>query len=131
MGHFNNIIIRPKTGETVTQDIGTVYQDLPEMGQLSCLMVDVAAACTFSTTPGLDLHNIFTKIEVLVNGSKVIKSFDMKQARALAHYHGFDLSQLGWYSRQATSGDKTYWTIPILFGRWPGCLLYTSDAADE
>jgi len=36
MGHFDNIIIRPRTGETPATTIGTIYQDLPEKGWLSC-----------------------------------------------------------------------------------------------
>jgi hypothetical protein len=127
MGHFNNIIIRPQTGEVVTSQVGTVYQDLPELGQLSQLMVDVRAACTYSTNPGLDIWNAVTKIEVLVNGSKVIKSLDMKQARALAYYHGYDISTLGMYGRQRLSGDFTWWNIPIMFGRYPGDKEYMLD----
>jgi hypothetical protein len=127
MGHFNNIIIRPQTGEVATSQVGTIYQDLPEMGMLSQLMVDVAAASNYSTHPGLDIWNAITRIEVLVNGSKVIKSFDMKQARALAHFHGYDLSTLGCYGRGRTTGDFTYWNIPIMFGRYAGDKEYMLD----
>ncbi|GAH54506.1 unnamed protein product, partial [marine sediment metagenome] len=116
MGHFDNIIIRPQTGEVTSAGVGTIYQDLPEKGYLSTLMVDLAAVVAFSTDPGLDIWNIFTKFEVLVDGSKVVKSYDAKQLRALAHYWGMDLSQLGWYERHDTSGDKTWWNFPILFG---------------
>jgi len=127
MGHFDNICIRPVTGEVVTQGIGTIYQDLPEKGQLSALQVDLASVVEFSTNPGLDMWNIFTKFEVLVDGSKVVKSYDAKQLRALAHYWGMDLSQLGWYERQDTSGDKTFWHFPILFGRYWGDKEYMLD----
>lgn len=127
MGHFQNIIVRPVTAETTTSTTGTVYQDLPELGQLSCLMVDVANVCQYVDAPALDIWNTYTKFEVLVNGSKVIKSFDMKQARALAHYWGFDLNTLGYYERQDTSGDKTFWHVPILFGRYPGDKEYMLD----
>jgi hypothetical protein len=127
MGHFNNIIIRPQTAEVTTSTVGTVYQDLPEKGMLSALMVDYAGHCLYSTHPGLPLWDAITRLEVLVNGSKVIKSLDMKQARALAHYHGFDLSTLGQYQRGRTSGDQTFWTVPILFGRWPGDKEYMLD----
>ena len=127
MGHFDNITIRPKTGETTTTQVGTIYQDLPEKGQLSSLMVDVAANCTFSTNEGLDLWNIFTKFEVLVDGSKVVKAYDMKQLRAIAHYWGMDLSQLGWYSRGNVTEDKCFWHCPILFGRFPGDKEYMLD----
>ena len=127
MGHFNNIIIRPQTGEVITSQVGTVYQDLPEMGQLSQLMVDVRAAINYSTHPGLDIWNAVTKLEVLVNGSKVIKSIDMKQARALAYFHGYDISTLGMYERGRLSGDFTWWNIPIMFGRYPGDKEYMLD----
>ena len=127
MGHFNNIIIRPQTGEVTTATTGTVYQDLPEKGFLSAIMVDYAAHCLYSTHPGLPVHKAITKIEVLVNGSKVIKSFDAQQARAIAHFHGFDLSTFGNYNRGRTSGDQTWHTLPILFGRWPGDKEYMLD----
>jgi hypothetical protein len=127
MGHFQNIIIRPQTGEVTTSAVGTVYQDLPEKGMLSALMVDYAAHCLYSTHPGLPVHKIFTKIEVLVNGSKVIKSFDAQQGRALAHTWGFDLSALGNYNRGRTSGDVCFHTLPILFGRYPGDKEYMLD----
>lgn len=127
MGHFDNIIIRPITGEVAATQVGTIYQDLPEKGQLSSLMVDVAGGSTYSTTPGLDIWSAFTKFEVLVDGSKVVKSYDMKQLRALAHYWGFDLSQLGYYNRQDVTSDKVFWHCPILFGRFPGDKEYMLD----
>jgi len=127
MGHFDNICIRPITGEVTTSQVGTIYQDLPEKGQLSSLMVDVAGGSTYSTTPGLDLWSAFTKFEVLVDGSKVVKSYDMKQLRALAHYWGFDISQLGYYNRQDVTSDKVFWHCPILFGRFPGDKEYMLD----
>jgi hypothetical protein len=127
MGHFDNICIRPVTGEVTTSQVGTIYQDLPEKGQLSALQVDLAAVVFFSTTPGLDIWNMFTKFEVLVDGSKVVKSYDAKQLRALAHYWGMDLSQMGWYARHDTSGLKTFWHFPILFGRYWGDKEYMLD----
>jgi len=127
MGHLDNITIRPITGEPVAQGVGTIYQDLPEKGYLSCLMVNLSNVCQFSTDPGLDQWNIYTKFEVLVDGSKVVKSYDAKQLRALAHYSGMDLSQLGWYERQDTSEEKQFWNYPILFGRYPGDLEYMLD----
>jgi len=127
MGHFDNIIIRPRTGETAGTTTGTIYQDLPEKGYLSALMVDLACKVQWSTTPGLDIWNIFTKFEVLVDGSKVVKSYDAKQLRAIAHYSGMDLSQLGWYARQSVTLDKEFWRFPILFGRYPGDLEYMLD----
>jgi len=127
MGHLDNITIRPITGEPVAQGVGTIYQDLPEKGYLSCLMVNLSNVCAFSTTPGLDHWNIYDKFEVLVDGSKVVKSYDAKQLRAIAHYSGMDLSQLGWYERHDTSEEKMFWNYPILFGRYPGDLEYMLD----
>jgi len=91
------------------------------------LMVDLACKVQWSTTPGLDIWNIFTKFEVLVDGSKVVKSYDAKQLRAIAHYSGMDLSQLGWYARQSVTLNKEFWRFPILFGRYPGDLEYMLD----
>lgn len=127
MGHFDNITIRPITGEPTAQGVGTIYQDLPEKGYLSTLMVNLSNVCAFSTDPGLDQWNIYTKFEVLVDGSKVVKSYDAKQLRAIAHYSGFDLSQLGWYERHDTAEEKMFWNYPIMFGRYPGDLEYCLD----
>ena len=127
MGHLDNITIRPITGEPVAQGVGTIYQDLPEKGFLSCLMVNLSNVCAFSTDPGLDQWNIYTKFEVLVDGSKVVKSYDAKQLRAIAHYSGMDLSQLGWYERHDTAEPKMFWNYPILFGRYPGDMEYMLD----
>lgn len=127
MGHLDNIIIRPQTGETPATTVGTIYQDLPEKGFLSTLMVDLACKVQWSTELGLDIWNIFTKFEVLVDGSKVVKSYDAKQLRAIAHYSGMDLSQLGWYDRQSVTGEKVWWRFPILFGRYPGDMEYMLD----
>ena len=127
MGHFDNIIIRAKTAETAGTQVGTIYQDLPEKGFLSALMVDLACKVQWSTTPGLDIWNIFTKFEVLVDGSKVVKSYDAKQLRAIAHNSGMDLSSLGTYERQNVTKDQNYWKFPILFGRYPGDLEYMLD----
>ena len=127
MGHFQNIIIRPQTGEVATSTSGVVYQDLPEKGMLSALMVDYAAGCLYATHPGVPVNKMFKKVEVLVNGSKVIKSFDFEQGRALAHYHGFDLSTLGNYNRANVVRDDNYHTLPILFGRYPGDKEYMLD----
>ena len=127
MGHLDNITIRPITGEPVAQGVGTIYQDLPEKGYLSCLMVNLSNVCAFSSDPGLDQWNIYDKFEVLVDGSKVVKSYDAKQLRAIAHYSGMDLSQLGWYGRHDTSEEKMFWNYPILFGRYPGDPEYMLD----
>jgi len=127
MGHFDNIIIRPVTGEVVGQGVGTIYQDLPEKGYLSYLSVDLSMVVAMDTNPGLDHWNAFTKFEVLVDGSKVVKSYDAKQLRAIAHYWGMDLSQLGWYERHDTAEEKMFWHYPILFGRYPGDLEYMLD----
>lgn len=127
MGHLDNITIRPITGETVTQGVGTIYQDLPEKGFLSCLMVNLSNVCFSDATPGLDPWNVYTKFEVLVDGSKVVKSYDAKQLRAIAHYSGMDLSQLGWYERHDTEEEKMFWNYPILFGRYPGDMEYMLD----
>ena len=74
MAHLDNIIIRPVTGEVVGQGVGTIYQDLPEKGYLSYLSVDLSMVVAMDTNPGLDHWNAFTKFEVLVDGSKVVKS---------------------------------------------------------
>jgi len=119
MGRFElrEVLNETDIGSATTS--GTEIIRLAETGHISQINLNAAAAVTGSTDPGLDLWDIITKVEVLGDGSRVIKSLDARQIRALAYYHGVDLSSLGWYHRHDTSGEKTWWTYPIMFGRYP------------
>jgi hypothetical protein len=74
----------------------------------------------------LPVYHIIKKIELLVNGSQVVKSLSGRQIRGLAWYHGMDLVNLGTYARGGT-GEKTFWTFPLLLGHRPYDPLHMLD----
>jgi len=126
MGRFEDVVLYPETPKTTTQTTGTETIDLPTSGFLSQLNIGWTAACVLSTNPGLDYYNEITKLEVVADGSTILKSMDGKQCRMLAGYHGLDLVNLGWYSR-GPGADKQWWTFPMLFGRTPYDSEYMLD----
>lgn len=126
MGRFEDVSLYPETPKTTTQTTGTETIDLPTGDFLSQVMLGWSSQCAYSTYPGLDYYNEITRIEVVVDGSTIIKSMDGKQCRMLAAYHGLDLINLGWYSRSPGT-DKHWWSFPILFGRYPYDPEYMMD----
>lgn len=122
MGRFEDVVLYPETPKPTSQTTGTETIDLPTGDFLSQVMFGFSAAAGYSTTPALDYYNMITKLEVVVDGSTIIKSMDGKQCRALAAYHGLDMINLGWYGRSPGT-DKHWWTFPIMFGRH----LYDSE----
>lgn len=107
-------VLRDNVGMTFAQ---TWEIDLPKSGQLMGLVLylrSTAVSNAFLTIVKWRLIDYISKIEVIGDGSEVIKSFDGRQALASAFYD--DL-------RQAPSMWRTYATtpqrqfIPINFGR--------------
>ena len=80
----------------------------------------------WSDEAALPMYHIIKKVELLVNGSQVVKSLSGRQIRALAWYHGMDLTTLGDYQRGGT-GEKTFWTFPLLLGHRPYDPLHMLD----
>jgi len=111
----DNVIIEDEVTKTATTTSGTETIELPEKGWLSNLNLRAAIIASWADESALNVWQAITKIEVLVNGHKVVKSYDARQLRALAWYHGIELPPLGTYARGGT-GDKTFWNFPILFG---------------
>lgn len=119
MAHFEPREVLNETNIGVSTTSGVEVIPLAKTGTISQINLEAAAVVAWSTTPGLDLLDIITKVEVLGDGSRILKSYDARQIRALAYYHGMDMSSLGWYARHDTSGEKTWWTYPLMFGRFP------------
>lgn len=126
MARLDNVIIEDEVAKTTTDTSGTETIDLPEKGYLSQLNLRAAMLAQWVDESPLNVWQSITKVEVIVNGSQVVKSLDGRQIRALAWYHGIDLPPLGTYARGG-SGDKTFWTFPIMFGRFPGDNQYMLD----
>lgn len=119
MVYWDNIIIEDEIAKSTDVTSGSETIQLPESGFLSQLNLRAAIKATYVDEVALNIWQAITKVEVLVNGSQVVKSLDARQLRALAWYHGMELNPLGTYGRHGT-GDKTFWTFPILFGNFVG-----------
>ena len=76
------------SGETFSVS-STYRRDLPEYGYLSSLMLQISGdqASDFAIGGGLwRIIDYITKVEVIANGSQVVKSLTGQQAQALAFY---------------------------------------------
>lgn len=104
--------------ESVTATLGQTYKvDLPTSGMLSAILLKLSA----SATSGLGLSggswrllDFVGTIEVIANGSTVIKSYTAKQAHFLAWLHQGITPPRKWRN-YATNTQFEF--IPILFGR--------------
>ena len=118
MGRFSYRDIEPKVTKTAALDDGVETIDLEGLGYLSQLDLQFACAATDSTDIGTLPWKVVTKIEILGNGSSVIKSYNPNHLKAIAAYSGIDLCTHGYYGRHGTD-DKCFWRFPVLFGRYP------------
>lgn len=112
--------------KTTTVTSGTETIQLPEQGFLSQVNLRAAALSVWADEAALPVYHIIKKVELLVNGSQVVKSLSGRQIRALAWYHGMDLTTLGDYARGST-GEKSFWTFPLLLGTKPYDELHMLD----
>lgn len=104
---------------------GTRTIDLPKSAMLSELLLRITATNN-SSNPNRSnhIHDKISKIEVIVNGSEVVKSLTAVELQALAF---FDTRK---FASDWTSEDPTgvQWEeFPIHFGRYPGDLEYGLD----
>jgi hypothetical protein len=112
--------------ETATSVSGTVTLDLPERGILLELYPQVTYTKVGTSDRPLPDFDAVTKIEVLVNGSTVVKSLSGQEIRALCFYnHGpFATTALFW----GTGGDTDgYTAFPLYFCRFAGDFLAGLD----
>jgi len=104
---------------------GTKTIDLPKSAQLSELLLRFKAT-NDGTNPNRNnpLYDKITKIEVMVDGSTVVKSLNAKELQALAFYNTGKIP-LREFNDEAAG---TQWEfVPIHFGRRPGDLEYGLD----
>ena len=128
MGRFAYRDFQPKVTKTTTLDDGIETINLEGLDFITQLNINAKAMAADGTYMGTPIHKVITKIEVVANGSSVIKSYNAQHLRAIAAYSGIDLSVLGDYSRHGTD-DKCFWSFPILFGRYPGDPKYMLDTS--
>jgi len=123
MGRFAYREIESKVTKTTTLDEAIETIDLEGLDWISQLNLNCAVASTDAGDIGVPIWEVVNKIEVLGNGSSVIKSYSGTECRAIAAYSGMSLCTLGNYARHGTD-DKGFWTFPVLFGRFPGDTKY-------
>jgi len=103
-------------------DAQTEVFDLPSKGIISDLMLEIVAL-SGSTNQDIFMADILTKIEVIGNGSTVIKSYDGHQCQAIACYDDGRFPPDKEYSPSGTCWGY----FDIRFGRYPGDEKYALD----
>lgn len=95
---------------------------LPTKGMLSQLLVEIQA---YSGTQNKSIHmaDIVTKLEIIGNGSTVIKSYDGKQCQAIMCFDDLKFPP----DRMYSPSGLCYGYFDIRFGRWPGDEKYALD----
>lgn len=126
MGRFAYRDIKPKVTKTAALDDGIETINLEGLGYITQLDLQFACAATDGTDIGTLPWKVVTKIEVLGNGSSVLKSYNPNHLKAIAAYSGIDLCAHGQYGRHGTE-DQYFWRFPVLFGRYPGDPKYMLD----
>lgn len=104
---------------------GVLTIDLPQKGLLSGLELRVIGyTATMDGEPDCFMHDFITKIEVIVNGSQVVKSLTGEQLLGLMHYWGIPHSQ---WETLSLPDDYIREQFYIPFGRWYHDLDYLLD----
>lgn len=109
---------------TLPASSGTLTIDLPKSALLSELLLRVVG--TNGDDPNYDnlVCDKLTKIEVIVNGSEVVKSLTGRELQAL---HFFNTKQLPQQWGIEAPDNSQGMDFPIQFGRFPGDLEYGLD----
>lgn len=117
-----------KNDEAKGSDVssGSETIDLPERGILSELIIQCAYKKAIVDDRALPDYLAVQKLEVLVNGSTVVKSITGRQARALMFHNGGPFASTGWFWSTGGSQDS-YTTFVLYFGRAAGDMLHGLD----
>ena len=115
--------------DAVSMTFAETYEfDLPKAGQLGTLVAYISSTQNgqpfLTSIPKWRLIDYISKIEVIGDGSTVIKSFDGRQALASAFYDDAREPVSMW--RHYSNTPHRQW-IPINFGRWFRDQLYGLD----
>jgi len=116
MAKVRYAVIANDTTETSTSTGNTITVDLPETGVLSQLNVQCTYTKTNTDDRCLPDWEAVTKLEVLVDGSTVVKSLTGKEARALVSYNKGPFTGTGWFWGAGGSTDS-YTGFPLYFGK--------------
>jgi len=126
MSKFRYAVLENDKAIAAATDSGTETIDLPERGILTEL--DTMARTTISYTNDIPTPIFVTikKLEVLVDGSTVVKSLNGREAKALIYYNDGPFSLAGWY-HSSESHNVYYHHFPLYFGRKAGDTKYGLD----
>lgn len=98
-------------------DSGTVSINLPKSNFIGSLMLRIENVNGSTSNRSETIESGITKIEVIGNGSKVLKSYSGLECRKLAQYLYSDLPP----AEETQAGSATQWSLfPIMFGRFFG-----------
>ncbi len=116
MARFRYAVLENDKALASTSTSGTETIDLPENGILSSVNLQTRCAQTYTDNHTLPFFLALTKIELLVNGSTVVKSLTGRQARALSWYSGGPFSVTNDYEPDVNS-NLVYKDFPLYLGR--------------
>lgn len=126
MAKFRYAVLENDKAITSTTTSGTETIDLPETGILSEVEIQIRCARSDDTSPVLPFFHILTKVELLVDGSTVVKSLSGRQIRALMYYGDGPFGiQTGYM--YTSSSNKAYGQFILYLGRFQGDTKYGLD----
>jgi len=126
MARFRYAVLEKDKAKGSTVLKGTETIDLPEGDILSEVMVQARSLGAYSDDMVVPMHVQVEKVELLVNGSQVVKSLTGTQVRALQWYNGgaFGLDDP---NQSAQNENFRYINFPLYLGRFAGDTKYGLD----
>ena len=126
MARFRYAVLEKDKAKGTTVTSGTETIDLPERDILSELMVQCRSLGAYSDDMVVPMHVQVSKLELLVDGSTVVKSLTGTQVRALQWYNGgaFGLDDP---NQSAHNENFRYTNFPLYLGRFAGDTKYGLD----
>lgn len=128
MPKFRYAVLKNDEALVTTNTSGEETVDLPQRGILQHLTILWRHAHTYADNVMLPNMYALKKVEVLVNGSTVVKSISGTQIRALMWYNGGPYGQINDYDQPQTH-NRHYHMFTLYFGRFANDTLYGLDLA--
>ena len=101
-----------KKEEAISSDSGTIYLDLPKGEQIGNLMIELSANRTSTVDLLGSILDLPTKIDILLNGSKLAFGAEPEVA---SYFYYLAMGKLP--PHQISQRGRTRMRLPILFGR--------------
>lgn len=119
MPKFRYSVLKNDVAKGSDVSSGTETIDLPEKGILSEVIVQIRSKKAYSDNVMKPDYHILRKVELLVNGSTVVKSLSGRQILALTSYNGGPFSTINTYQAQANH-NIVYSEFPLYLGNFAG-----------